>query len=189
MRDETVAKNYAEALLELAGRHEGFEAYGEGIELVARLLEERPEFRLFLQTPRVAAETKKRVLKSAFGSTLPKHLVNFLLLTIDKRRQRLLREIARQYHDLLDREVGRVRIEVTVARPIAQELLASLEQALSRLLGKAAQAHVRVKPEILGGVVVRTGDTIYDGSLRRRLDRLRRRMLAAELPATAPRTT
>ena len=185
MRDETIARNYAEALLEVAHRHEGLEVYGEGLEVVSRLLEEKAEFRIFLETPRVAAESKKQVIRKAFGSQLPGRLVNFLLLTIDKRRQRLLREIAREYHDLVDRELGRVRVEVTLARALSPDAHASMERSLSELLGKTALAHVRIKPQILGGVVVRAGDTIYDGSLRRRLDRLRRQLLSAELPAPA----
>ena len=185
MRDETIARNYAEALFELARRHEGMEAYGDGIEEVARLLEENSRFRLFLETPRIAAEDKKRVLVDAFGGSLPRPLLNFLLLTVDKRRQRLLRDIAREYHALVDRELGRVRVEVTMARPVGEDVLAGLQQSLSELLGKTALPHVRIKPEILGGVVVRAGDTIYDGSLRRRLDRLRRQLLSAELPAPA----
>ena len=189
MRDETIARNYAEALFEIAQRHEGLETYGEGIELVARLLEEKPDFRTFIETPRVAADAKKDVLRKAFESSLPRNLVNFLLLTIDKRRQRLLGEIAREYHALVDQEMGRVRVEVTVARTMTSEAQATLERSLSQLLGKTALAHVRVKPEILGGIVVRAGDTIYDGSLRRRLDRMRRQLLAAELPALAAHRT
>ena len=184
MRDQTIARNYAEALFELAQRHEGLEAYEEGIEMVARLLEENRDFRLFVETPRIAAEAKKGVLRTAFSDVLPKHLLSFLLLTIDKRRQRLLREITREYHALLDLHTGRVRVEVTVARPLDEQFLARLQEALSGLLGKTAVPHVRVRPEILGGVVVRAGDIIYDGSLRRRLERMRRQLLSAELPAS-----
>lgn len=182
MRDETVARSYAETLFELAQRHEGIEAYEEGIEAVARLLDEDPRFRLFLETPRIDAPDKKEVLRKAFGDALPRPLLNFLLITIDKRRQRLLRTIAREYHGLVDEHMNRAHVEVTVARPMTRETTDRIAQRLSALLGKTAIPHVRVKPEILGGVVVRAGDTIYDGSLRRRLDRMRRQLLTAELP-------
>jgi F-type H+-transporting ATPase subunit delta len=179
VRGETIARNYATALFDLAERERSLEKYGEAIESVARLLDENRDFRIFLETPRVPSAAKKKVLKKAFGTSLPPHVLNFLLLTIDKRRQRLLREIARAYHGLVDERLNRVRVEVTVARPQEAEVEAKLEQTLSQLLGKAAVAAVRVKPEILGGVVVRAGDSIYDGSLRRRLDRLRRQLLSA----------
>jgi F-type H+-transporting ATPase subunit delta len=185
VRGETIARNYAEALFDLAEREGALESYGEGIELVSRALEENADFRTFLETPRVPSAEKKQVLRRAFSDALPKHLLSFLLLTIDKRRQRLLREIARAYHDLVDERLNRVRVEVTVARPQEETVAARLQETLSRLLGKTAVPHFRVKPEILGGVIVRAGDTIYDGSLRRRLDRMRRQLLAAELPASA----
>lgn len=185
MRNETVARNYAGALFELAQRHEGLEAYGEGMSLVARLVGDNPEFRLFLETPRIAAEEKKRVLRHAFAEALPRHLLHFLLLTVDKRRQRLLGDIAREFEALRDEHAGRTHVQVTVARPLDEEMTGRLTEALSRLTGKTAVPHVRVDPAVLGGAVIQAGDTIYDGSLRRRLERLRRSLLAAELPAAS----
>lgn len=185
MRDETVARSYAETLLELAERHEGMEVFGAGIETVAALLDESPDFRTFLETPRVDSASKKAVLRKAFGDVLPTHLLSFVLITIDKRRQRLLREIARQYHALVDERLGRARIEVALARPVDEAWMDALTERLSRVLGKTAIPHVRVRPEILGGMVVRDGDTIYDGSLRRRLSGMRRRLLQADMPAAA----
>jgi F-type H+-transporting ATPase subunit delta len=178
VRGETIARNYATALFELAEREKALEEYAEAIDWVARLLEENRDFRTFLETPRVPAAEKKRVLKRTFGDAMPKRVLNFLLLTVDKRRQRLLRDIARAYHDLVDERLNRVRVEVTVARPQETAVQARLTDALSKLLGKTAVPSVRVRPEILGGVVVRAGDRIYDGSLRRRLDRLRRQLLS-----------
>lgn len=182
MRDETVARSYAETLFALAERHEGIDAYGEGVAALARLLDENPRLRLFLETPRIPDVDKKAVLVKALGDAVPRHLVNFVLVAIEKRRQRLLREIARAYQALVDEREGRVHVEVTLARPMGDETLARLGERLSKLLGKTAIPHVRVIPNILGGVIVRTGDTIYDGSLRRRLEGMRRRMLKAELP-------
>lgn len=182
MRDEIVARNYAETLFELARAHEGLDVYGEGIETVARLVEENPDVRLFLETPRIDAQAKKEVVRRAFGDVLPEHLVRFLLVVIDKRRQRLIGRIAREFGELVDAEMGRQHVDVTVARGVDDETREALARALSKLLGKTAIPHLRVDPAILGGVVVRTGDTIWDGSLERRVRRLRTRLLAAELP-------
>jgi F-type H+-transporting ATPase subunit delta len=182
VRDEIVARSYAATLFELAQRHEGLEAYGAGIEMVARLLDEDPRFRLFLETPRIADGDKKAVVRKAFGGALPQGLVSFLLVTIDKRRQRLLRDVSQVYHALVDEREGRVHVEVTIARAVDQATSEVLTSRLSRLLAKRAIPHLRVKPEILGGVIVRTGDTIYDGSVRRRLDGMRRQLMNARLP-------
>jgi len=185
VRDGTVALSYAEALFELADRKESLEEYGEAIETVARLLEEDPRFRLFLETPRIPDEDKKNVVVRAFGDSLPKLVVNFVLVTIDKRRQRLLRSIATAYHQLLDERRGREHVQVSVARPVDDATRELIAEKLSAALGKKAIPHIRVRPEIIGGLVIRTGDTIYDGSLRRKLDGMRRRLLAAQLPASA----
>ncbi len=181
MRDETVARNYAQTLFQLAQKHEGVERYQEGIETVARLLAENPSFALFLQTPRIALDEKKKVVRKAFGEVLPRPLRNFLLVVLDKRRQRLVRAIAREYHHIVDTHRGRVHAEVTVARPLDEQALKTVTERLTTLLGRTAIPHVRVKPEILGGIIVQTGDTIYDGSLRRRLEGMRRQLLGATL--------
>ena len=109
-------------------------------------------------------------------------MVNFVLVTIDKRRQRILRSISDQYQALLDAHMGREHVQITVARPLDDAATTMVAQRLTAALGKEAIPHVRVEPEILGGIVVRTGDTIYDGSVRRRLDTMRRQLLQAELP-------
>ena len=185
MRDETIARNYAETLFELAERNEELEEYGVAIETVALLIEEDQKFRLFLETPRIDDKDRKRVVRDAFGTALPKHVVNFVLVTIDKRRQRLLRTISSEYQALLDERMGREHVQVTVARTVDDSTRQVITERLSAVLGKEAIPHIRVKPEILGGLVVRTGDTIYDGSVRRRLEGMRRRLLQVELPAGA----
>ena len=183
MRDETVAKNYAETLFELARRNDGVESYGQAIATIARVIDDDPKLRMFLETPRIEDEDKKVVVRRAFGEALPKHVVNFVLVTIDKRRQRLLRRISREYDLLLDEHLGREHVEVTVARQVDDATTQLISERLSSALKTRVIPHVRVKPEILGGLIVRTGNTIYDGSIRRRLDGMRRRLLGARLPA------
>ncbi|MDE3004021.1 MAG: ATP synthase F1 subunit delta [Gemmatimonadota bacterium] len=182
MRDETVARNYAETLFELASRNDALQEYGDAIEAVAKLIDEDAKFRLFMETPRIDDADKKAVVRKAFADSLPKHVVNFILVTIDKRRQRLLRSISQQYHALLDAHMGREHVQVTVARPMDDTTHEVITQKLSAALGKEAIPHVRVDAGIVGGLVLRTGNTIYDGSIRRRLEGMRRRLLAADLP-------
>ena len=183
MRDETIARNYAETLFELGDRNEGLEEYGVAIETVAVLIEEDQKFRLFFETPRIDDEDRKAVVREAFGAALPRHVVSFVLVTIDKHRQRLLPLISSEYQALLDERMGREHVQVTVARTVEDSTRQVIAYRFSAVLGKEAIPHIRVKPEILGGLVVRTGDTIYDGSVRRRLEGMRRRLLDAQLPA------
>lgn len=184
MRDESIARNYAEALFEVARRREALDAFEEGLEAVAELLDENREFRLFLETPRVADADRKGVIRSVFGDVLPGPLLNFLLVTIDKRRQRLLPAIFDEFRALLDDHQGRAHVEVTVARELGEEGTEELRRELSRFLDAEAVPHMRVDPRLLGGIVIRTGDTVYDGSLRRRLEGMSRKLKEAEVPET-----
>ena len=183
MRDETVARNYAETLFELAVKRDSVETFQDGISAVAQLISENPGVREFLETPRIAASEKKAVLKKALSGSIPPLLANFLNVVIDKRRQRLIGEIASQFESLVDEKVGRTHVDVTVARAMDDGAVADLTARLSRALGKTVVPHVRVRPEIVGGIIVQEGDTIYDGSVRRQVEGMRRRLLAAQLPA------
>jgi F-type H+-transporting ATPase subunit delta len=180
--NETIAKNYAETLFDLALKHEGLDTFSEGIDTVVGLLDQNPSFKQFLETPRIADREKKAVLRKALGEALPKQLLNFLLVTVDKRRQRLLGSIAEAFHALLDEHLGRIHVTVTVARALDPAVVEELSGRLSALLGREAIPHLRVKPGILGGVHLKTGDTVYDGTLRRRMKQLKRQLVSAELP-------
>lgn len=184
MRAETVSKNYAETLFELAERHEGVEAYQDALAALVGILGRSPGLRNFLTTPRIAAADKKAVLRSALEGRVPEHFLNFVLVTVDKRRQALLERIALRYNELLDEHHGRVHVEVAVARALDGPARKGVADKLSRLLGRTAIPHFRIHPEILGGVVARAGDTVYDGSLRRRLEGMRHSLLAASLGGT-----
>ena len=135
-----------------------------------------------METPRIADGDKKELLKKVFDMALPRPLLNFLQVTVDKRRQRLLGAIGEEFHSLLDEHLGRAHVTVTLARTMDSAGLEELSEKLSALLGKEAIPHVRVNPAILGGVHLKTGDTVYDGTLRRRLKQLRRQLVSAELP-------
>lgn len=181
MRGETIARNYAEALFDLAQREGRLEDYGEALDQVAALLDETPELRRFLQTPRVDAAEKKRVFRKAMEGRIPGHVLNFLLVVIDRRRQRLIGEMAMAYRELVDAHLGRTHVDVSVARPLDDEERGLVQNRLSSILGKEAIPHVRVRPELLGGILFRSGDTIFDGSVRRQLQRMRRQLMTADV--------
>jgi len=180
--NDTIARSYAATLFDLAERHEGLEAFTGGVDTVVDLLDQNPAFRTFLETPRIADRDKKALLEKVFGGALPRSLLNFLLVTVDKRRQRLLGLIGQEFHALLDEHLGRAHVTVTLAKTLDAEAMEGLARRLSVLLGKEAIPHVRVKPAILGGVHLKTGDTVYDGTLRRRIKQLRQQLVSAELP-------
>ncbi|NNF28614.1 MAG: ATP synthase F1 subunit delta [Gemmatimonadetes bacterium] len=183
MRDQTVARSYAETLFELARRQGAVADFEAGINSVAQLISENPQVREFVETPRISSEAKKQVLGESLDGRVPKILVNFVKVVIDKRRQRLLRSIASEFQGLVDDHAGRTHVDVTVARSLSQPELDEIAAGLSKALGKTVIPHLYVRPDILGGIVVRTGDSIFDGSIRRQIENMRKTLLAAELPA------
>src|SRR5205823_3178690 len=107
----------------------------------------------------------------------PREFVLYLAAVVKRGRQGMFGAIAAAYFDLLDVHFGRVRATVTVARAADAELSRAIAARLSENLGKDVVPTIQIDPELLGGVVVRIGDRVHDGSLRRRLQRLRRQLL------------
>jgi len=187
MEQLTVARSYATALFELGERTGDHEAFTRAFASVNALIESDPRIRTFLRSPQIEVAEKKRVLAEAFGERLPHLFLNFLMVVLDKRRQRMLRSISGEYDRLLDEHLGRVNVAVTLARDPDAAALTEITARLTALLQKSVIAHVRVDPEILGGIIVRYGDNVMDGSLRRKLLHLRGRMLLTPLTETTTR--
>jgi F-type H+-transporting ATPase subunit delta len=177
LRSETIARNYAEALFALGERSGQTARYADLIDAVAAAVETTPAVQGVLMSPRVPKAEKARVLAAALRE-VPREFVRFLQALVKRNRQQLLREIADQYHGLLDLKLNRVRAAVTLARPADESLQRSIAEALSRELGKEVLPSFSIDPEILGGAIVRVGERIHDGSLRRRMTKLRRQLLA-----------
>jgi F-type H+-transporting ATPase subunit delta len=177
LRNETIARNYAEALFQLGERSGNTERYADLMDAVAAAVEQTPKVQAVLMSPRVPKSEKIRFLGEALHDA-PREFVLFLQAVVKRGRQRLLREIATEYLVLLDQKLDRVRAGVTLARDPDEKLQRTIQEALSRQLGKHVIPAFSVDPEILGGAIVRVGERVLDGSVRRRMTKLRRQLLA-----------
>ncbi len=181
MREPTIARNYAEALLELAGAADDLRGWGLLIDEIANAMENDRRLRVFLETPRVSGAEKNRILGTAFEGALPHTLVRFLQALVKNRRQMLIPQIAHEYHDLVDQVEGRIHASVTTAKEVDDAERKVIAEQLSRAIGKEVVPHYHVNAQILGGMVARIGDTVMDGSVRRRLATLRGRMISGRV--------
>lgn len=179
MRDASIARNYAEALLALATKAGDAEGWGALVSALGDAVTQDVTLRRFLEAPQVSAAEKNQVIAKALEGQAPPTFVRFVQKLVSNRRQMLLPDVAVEYHSLLDDAAGRVHARVTVARPFDAAATASLQAALSQALNKTVVAHVSVDERILGGVVVRVGDKVMDGSVKRRLGRLRDALVGA----------
>lgn len=175
---ESVARNYAEALLMLARKANDAAGWGALLRQIATAIDADATLRGFLDSPRIAGEAKSAVLAKALGDRVPRLFLKFLQQLVKNRRQGLIPLIADEYDTLHDAAQGIVHARVTVARAAADDEVAMIGARLSAIVGKSVVPHLQVDPSVLGGVVVRLGDTVMDGSVRRKLALLRRRMTA-----------
>jgi F-type H+-transporting ATPase subunit delta len=180
MRDATIARNYAETLLVLARKAEDLRGWGKMLTDVADAMNENPSLRLFLESPKVSAEQKSAVIGKAFTDRMPRLMLRYIQSVVMHRRQMLIPAIATEYLNLVDEAEGRIHARVTVARETDDAGRAAIAQQLSRMFGKDVVPHLSVDPSIMGGVIVHVGDTVLDGSVRKRLASLRRRMLTGK---------
>ena len=176
MRAETIARNYAAALFELGEKSGQTEEHARWLDALAGAIEVTPRVQGVLLAPKVPKAEKARLLTEAVASA-PKEFKLFLQAVVKRGRQGLLGEIDRAYLQLLDVKLNRIRAGVTLSRKPDQALQAAIVETLSRRLGKEVIATFTEDPAILGGVVVRLGDRVLDGSVKRRMTRLRRQLL------------
>jgi F-type H+-transporting ATPase subunit delta len=177
-QDTTVARNYAEALLTLARKADDPAGWGTMLRQVATAVDTDITLRRFLESPRVAADVKLQVLTKALSDRVPRLFMRFVQTLVQNRRQGMIPRISDEYDTLLDDSKGIVHARVTVARPISEAEQGTLAESLSATAGRQVVPHIAVDPAILGGIIIRMGDVVMDGSLRRKLTRLRRSMSA-----------
>ncbi len=181
MRDSTVCRNYAETLLALGERERQVERFSDLIATVAGVLAADPALQGVFMSPRVPKDTKKRLVEQSLRRVAPVSFIRFLQAIVQRGRQYLLSDIAEEYEQLVDRHLDRVHAVVSTARPVDEKLARAIRKRLTEVFAKEVLPHFRTEPALLGGVVVRVGDRVFDGSLRRKLKLLRNRMLHAHL--------
>jgi len=177
-----VANRYARALADIAFTpSSGLDPATATAQLraFARLPREHADLRNVLLSPAVTASRKHAVV-ARLGEPMGLHRLvrNFLYVLVDHRRVGMLEEIVGAFEAAVDERMGRVRAQVVSAAvlPVTEQL--QIEQQLGAMTGKQVRCDFEVNPDLLGGVSVRLGSTIYDGSVRGRLNALQRRLAA-----------
>jgi F-type H+-transporting ATPase subunit delta len=141
------------------------------------LVEESKELRKVWDTPSISAGQKRSVLDAiAVREQLSKPVRNFMAVLIDHHRVEFLAEIVRQFELEINQRLGFTEAEVTSARDLGESERHSLEAELEKLTGNKVRAKYSLDQEILGGAMVRIGSTIYDGSVKGSLERIRQQL-------------
>jgi F-type H+-transporting ATPase subunit delta len=185
MSQRTVARRYATALYEEATATGVLDAVDEDVTLLRDSLEaNRPLSRLF-ENPVIPEGKKEAVLQSLLGDRVEALTLRFLGLLVRKDRETMTKAVLDQYQSLRDEQRGIVDAHVKVARPLSDDDREALVEALEAQTGQSVRLHVNEEPDLLGGVVIRIGDQVFDGSVRNKLSILRDRLRDSALSMDA----
>ena len=144
------------------------------MQAIVDAVEENDDLRRVWESPAILPEQKRAVLDGiAAQINALKPIRNFMAVVIDHRRIGMLKDIARQFEVELDKELGFTEVEVSSARPLSPGEKRAVETRVENMTGKKVRARYVTDAELLGGVVVRAGSTIYDGSVRGQLEKMR----------------
>ena len=173
-----VARRYAQALLDLGTELDSIDQLVEEIVSAADAWDASAELRNAIENPLVAHDAKKAVvgdLCQRIGASPATR--STLLLLVDRRRMKTLPYVAKTLRELADARKGVVRAEVTTAAPLGEAYYAKLQAKLEKMTGQKIVIDKKTDPALIGGVIARIGDRIFDGSLRTRLESLRSALL------------
>jgi len=180
MRGSVLGRRYAKALFELTQGGPDSAAIATLLSELGEALEQKGPLADVVFNPRYPFQAKEAVLtqfaqRVKAGPTA----VTFLGLLLKKNRFDIVPAIAAAYQELLDEAAGRQRVAVTTAKPLDAKEEAALKQRLEATTRRTVVLDLSVDPELIGGIVVRTGSLAYDGSVKGQLERLRQRLLSA----------
>jgi len=175
MKQGAVARRYARALLARADEQSALTPVGADLQQLAGQLVQVRDLQRAIENPRITDDEKRAVL-TTLATRMGFHALTrtFLDLLVDKGRLRYLTAIAATYRDLADQRLGQLRLEVRSSAALDASAVEDIRAALARRTGKYVVVDSKVDPGLLGGVVARVGDTVYDSSLRSHLRRLGR---------------
>lgn len=178
MLSAQLAKKYARAIFELASEENKLGEYGDELKMVAETVAGHEALKAFIGNPQVKSEAKKEILSKLFQEDTTKRIFHFLMLLVDKRRESLIGEIAKEYKALSNEAQNVVEAKITVASALSEAQEKRLIEKLEKTMGKTVVVEKKIDRSILGGVVVRIGDKLIDGSVTRRVKALKTQLLS-----------
>lgn len=176
-RRQTAARRYAEAAFQLGRASRTLDRWHDDLETLRGLLAS-PELRAVALHPAIAYGTKERILRRIVGGTVQDEPLNLVLLMIRRGRPGAIDRMVEHFNDLLRRERGISQAHVRSALPLDDRQRAAISERLAELTGTRIELTEQVDESLIGGIAVRIGDSLYDASVRSRLERLRARLTA-----------
>ncbi len=172
----SVARRYAQAFYQDASQNKCGDRGDEDMAMIQESIEGSPELRRFFEDPILTAESKMKVVKSLFADRVHETTLGLLKLLVSKGRENIFTQIAGAYKAMRDAQLGIVEAKVRAALPLSASDEKKVAEGLEAMTGKKVRLNTEVDPKILGGLIIRVGDTVYDGSVLHQLKTLRGRL-------------
>ena len=173
----TAARRYAEAAFQLATRDDALDAYAEGLDLAAGVAGQGDALEV-LRNPARPLKQRTDLVDALLANRVPVPVLRLVGLLVERGRIERLANVASEYHRMLDHERGIVQAVAKTALPLSDDETAALEKKVASMTGRTVNLKIEVDESLIGGLTVRVGDTLYDASVRGRLERLRERLVA-----------
>jgi F-type H+-transporting ATPase subunit delta len=179
MKQSGPAVQYARALLDLANEKKQAEKIGEEMAELGKIIESNKSLASFLSDPGISSSDRAAMLNKVFKGKVSPLVMNLMGVLNSKRRLGLLHGITQAYQQLLDEQLGKVEVDMTVAHRLDGAALEQVKKRISQALKKDAIVHQYVDDKIIGGMVLRVDDKLIDASVKSQLEAMKRQLLAA----------
>jgi F-type H+-transporting ATPase subunit delta len=176
-KPSTAARRYAEAAFELATRDESLDQYAEGLDLAASTAGQGDALDV-LRNPARPLRQRVDLVNALLANRVPEPVLKLVGLLVERGRIDRLGDVATEYRRMLDRQRGVVQAVAKTALPLTPGETSALQEKVATMTGRTVNLKVEVDESLIGGITVRVGDTLYDASVRGRLERLRERLVA-----------
>lgn len=173
---ELVSKRYASALFEVAFENQQYELVNDELGFVLNCLQDEPKLYQLLEGPLLSSNEKKEVISAIFKKNVSKEVFNFLCIVIDKGRESYIESITEEYKVLADSVKNKVDAVAITAVSMDKQDLLKLQVNLSISSGKNVQLQNQIDPTVIGGVLVKIGDKVIDGTVKNRLAKMQEQL-------------
>ncbi|WP_141603666.1 F0F1 ATP synthase subunit delta [Terrilactibacillus laevilacticus] len=170
---EIVSKRYASALFEVAKENGKIDAFEDELVLINSTISENSELNKVINHPQIVREDKKTLVTSVFKEDISQEILNLLYVLIDRDRESIIADCLKEYQVLANEERGILDVMVTTARPLDKEGQQDLADKLGQAVNKQLRMHTKVDESLIGGLLLRVGDKLYDGTIAGKLARFR----------------
>lgn len=175
----TTAYAYAQSLLAVADGQKNATEVNDQLQGIMQVIDQNPMFRQFLADPAIGETERRGLIERVFSGRVAPIVWNFLKVLDERGALPIFDQIAGAYEELLEQQLGKVEVDLTVAHRLSPEELEKVRQRVSKALKRDAVVHQYVDDSIIAGLVLRVGDTLIDGSVKAKLQSMRHQLLSA----------